>query len=270
MLKPKVGFYLFEIISFDFASLYPSLIRSWNLSWDVWVRDPEAYVRAGGRREDLRQSAVGYWFVRTSVKEGLLARVVRRLLDGRTAAKAAMKAAAKAGDATMVAVYNLRQGALKVMANSAYGALGATSGALFFPMGATSVTGEGRRWILETKGFVETPERFWALGFGQVKCDVLYGDTDSLMIRLEYDAESMERTMALGEAMVNLVNESLFKDTAMSLAFECRYCPYLIMAPKMYATYKFEAGKLDKPAVHEKGTVGRFTEPGQVCGAERN
>lgn len=259
VLTPKVGYYLDEIISFDFASLYPSLIRSWNLSWDVWVRDPATYVNAAAGRtmNDLRRSAVGYWFLKTSVREGLLARVVRRLLDGRALAKQAMKAASKAGDATMAAVFNLRQGALKVMANSAYGALGASSGPLFFPMGATSVTGEGRRWIMETKAFVETPRRFAGLGFGDgLTCEVLYGDTDSLMIKLSYENETAERTMELGEAMVNLVNESLFKGTAMSLAFECRYSPYLIMAPKMYATYKFEAGKLDRPTVHEKGTVG--------------
>ena len=269
VFPPRVGYYLDEIISLDFASLYPSLIRRWNICFSVWTRDPARWVgarvsvfdgrgwaEAGEplRAEDFQQLATGYWFLKREVQVGQVARAVERLLEGRKAEKKLMEAAKQRGDAAMADVHNSRQNALKVNANSMYGGMGNTGGPLFFPMGATSITGEGRRWIVASRAFVETPGQFAGLGFGAVGCEVLYGDTDSLMIKLQYEDESAERTMALGEKLVARVNQALFPDGIMSLAFECRYNPYLIMAPKIYATYKFEAGK--KPKVMEKGTVG--------------
>lgn len=71
-------------------------------------------------------------------------------------------------------VYNAQQLAIKVSANSGYGALGALEGKLSFIQGAASITAEGRMQIrYAIKRVLEYYD----------DCELVYGDTDSCMIK---------------------------------------------------------------------------------------
>ena len=79
------------------------------------------------------------------------------------------------------AVQNGRQLALKISANSVYGFTGATVGQLPCLAISSSVTGFGRQMIEMTKKKVE--ETYTIANGYPADADVVYGDTDSVMIR---------------------------------------------------------------------------------------
>ncbi|MBL4898389.1 MAG: hypothetical protein JKX76_01950 [Colwellia sp.] len=74
-------------------------------------------------------------------------------------------------------VYDKRQLALKVSANSAYGGLGVSRGYLPFMPGAMCTTAYGRQSIMLAKEELETPK---------YKGVVVYGDTDSCYVRFPH------------------------------------------------------------------------------------
>lgn len=61
--------------------------------------------------------------------------------------------------------------------------------------------------------------------------EVIYGDTDSVMIKFGH--ESIEETMALGREAAEYV--TAFFEQPIKLEFEKVYCPYLLMSKKRYA-----------------------------------
>lgn len=73
-------------------------------------------------------------------------------------------------------VLNAKQLAIKVSANSAYGALGAKNGYMPLIAGAASVTAMGRKLIIMA---IDRIRKEWK------KCKLVYGDTDSCMILFE-------------------------------------------------------------------------------------
>lgn len=79
-------------------------------------------------------------------------------------------------DPTRQAVYNRTQYALKICANSMYGAMSFRHYNSYSPRCGTSVTGSGR-WSLSVSAAVVS-----GLGF-----EVVYGDTDSVMYTLDFD-----------------------------------------------------------------------------------
>lgn len=86
---------------------------------------------------------------------------------------------------TMVKVLNAKQLALKISANSAYGALGAQMGFLPFVPGASSVTAMGRLLITEAINYIlRSYPGVDANGFADwMKARLVYGDTDSCLIK---------------------------------------------------------------------------------------
>ena len=79
------------------------------------------------------------------------------------------------------AVQNGRQLALKVSANSVYGFTGAGVGQLPCLPIASSVTSYGRYLLETTRSFVE--ERFSTAHGYENNAQVVYGDTDSVMVK---------------------------------------------------------------------------------------
>merc|ERR1719476_55914 len=63
--------------------------------------------------------------------------------------------------------------------------------------------------------------------------DVIYGDTDSVMVRFG-EGLSIEQSMDYGKAAAELITEKLFIKPIM-LEFEKVYKPYLLMNKKRYA-----------------------------------
>ena len=131
---------------FDFKSLYPSIIRTFNIDPLSYVADPPA----GG---DLIRTSAGAF----RREPAILPRMLDELFPRREAAR-------QTGD-------DVAANAIKILMNSFYGVLGTSACRFYNPALANSITGTGREILLWSKQWFETA------GF-----KVLYGDTDSLFV----------------------------------------------------------------------------------------
>jgi DNA polymerase II len=178
---------------FDFKSLYPSLIRTFNI-------DPLSYVEKPAPQADLIRTA-GAAFVRTP---GILPRMLDELFPRREEAK-------KAGDA-------VASHAIKILMNSFYGVLGAPSCRFYNTALVNAITGTGRELLLWSKAWFE------AAGFA-----VLYGDTDSVFVDSgSDDAESahsqgLTQAAALNRDLDRHIEERWRVASRMELEFEKLY-----------------------------------------------
>jgi DNA polymerase II len=143
---------------FDFRSLYPSLIRTFNL-------DPLAHAEAG---DDAIEAPGGARFAR---RDAILPGIIERLLHSRAEAK-------RRGDLHA-------DQAIKIMMNALFGVLGAASCRFFDPQVANAITGFGQQTLHWTR------DAFQACGV-----EVLYGDTDSVFVKLRADGGEAARDEA--------------------------------------------------------------------------
>ena len=139
---------------FDFKSLYPSLMRTFNL-------DPLAHARAREGDDPI----VAPNGAALSREPGILPDVIERIAARRELAKARRDRHADF--------------ALKILMNSLFGVLAATSCRFFDPVLANAITSFGQ----QTLGWAR--EAFEAAG-----ARVLYGDTDSIFVALEPEADA--------------------------------------------------------------------------------
>ncbi|SCU71415.1 DNA polymerase delta catalytic subunit, putative [Trypanosoma equiperdum] len=224
VIEPKKGHYIEPIVTLDFASLYPSIIIAHNLCYSTLLPGHEVNNYESGMKED---TPTEHKFIRKEVFPGVLPEVLRDLLAARRQARALMKDVSQ--DSLEYKVLNGRQLALKVSANSVYGFTGAQVGRLPCLELSATVTSYGRRMIEETKQFVEKK---------YVGAEVIYGDTDSVMIRCvinadESDTNKLQQAMDFGKEAAEAVS-STFPDP-IRLEFEKVYYPFLLMNKKRYA-----------------------------------
>ena len=164
VMESKPGIYR-NVLVFDFKSLYPSIIRTFNI-------DPLTYVRQPAPDLAAVRAPNGAHFRRDV--PGIIPDLLTQLAAEREQAK-------RAGN-------GVKANAIKILMNSFYGVLGAGASRLFSPDVANAVTSFGQHLIRHAADF--------AAGKGH---DVLYGDTDSLFIYAnEPDAE---RALQLGERL---------------------------------------------------------------------
>jgi len=223
VIEPVKGFYRDPVATLDFASLYPSIMMAHNLCYSTLVRrcdidklKPEQYGR----------SPTGDVFVKAETHKGLLPQILEELLTTRKQAKKLMKGEK---DPLKYAVYDGRQLALKVSANSVYGFTGAQVGQLPCLEISSTVTAYGRTMIESTKQQVETIYTK-ANGY-EHDAQVVYGDTDSVMIK--FGTDDLGKSMALAQEAAEKVTETFIKP--IKLEFEKVYHPYLLMNKKRYA-----------------------------------
>lgn len=166
-----------NVLVFDFASLYPSIIRALNLCYTTYVDDdsvPDSECNiiewtqndTGSRPKHYR-----YRFIKEKHYHGILPRLCAHLM---TARRETRKMIGPENDAISNEVLNQRQLGLKVSANSIYGALGVKDGKLPLPEAFRSVTATGRQMIAASMRYVEET----------YQGKVVYGDTDSIMVDL--------------------------------------------------------------------------------------
>jgi DNA polymerase-2 len=193
VLEPRAGMHT-NVWVFDFKSLYPSIIRTFNI-------DPLSYVaRPQDTPEDLIQVPGGA-FRRAPA---ILPRMLDELFPRREAAK-------KAGD-------EVASGAIKILMNSFYGVLGTSACRFYNPAMANSITGTGREMLLWSKRWFE------AAGF-----EVLYGDTDSLFVHSHStdpdaaNAQAEKLVVALNQELAQYIQERWQVRSRMELEFEKLY-----------------------------------------------
>lgn len=203
--------------------------------------------------DQISRTPANNYFVKASVRKGLLPEILESLLAARKRAKADLKVET---DPFKRGVLDGRQLALKISANSVYGFTGAQVGKLPCLEISGSVTAYGRTMIEFTKHEVET--HFTMENGYENNAQVIYGDTDSVMIK--FGCKELERSMELGREAADFVSAKFVKP--IKLEFEKVYFPYLLINKKRYAGLYFtRPDKYDKMDCKGIETVRRDNSP---------
>ncbi len=171
VIQPEPGLYR-NVLVFDFESLYPSLIRTFEI-------DPLGYRPKPEPGEDLIVAPNGASFRRQT---GVLTRLLEELLPRRKAAKAS-------GD-------HVTSHAIKILMNSFYGVLGTPACRFHAPQLAGAITSFGRTLLQWSK------QRLESYGY-----QVIYGDTDSLFVLSQKGPP--QEALGLGQDLAKNLNTDL-------------------------------------------------------------
>jgi DNA polymerase II len=237
VLEPVSGLHR-NVWVFDFKSLYPSIIRTFNI-------DPLSYVPAAAPEADLIRTPEGAF----RREPAILPRLLDELFPRREAAK-------KRHDETAAH-------AIKILMNSFYGVLGTSACRFYNPALANSITGMGKQLLLWSKSWFE------AAGY-----TVLYGDTDSLFVRAAGEdpgrasATALELAATLNAELSRHIAERWRVQSRLELEFEKLYLRLFLPharhsmrgASKRYAGLVYGA---DTPRVDTPGAdTPRVDTPG--------
>lgn len=248
VIEPMRGYYDVPIATLDFSSLYPSIMMAHNLCYTTLL-NKQSIKAFDLKEEDYTLTPNGDFFVKSSKRKGILPTILNELLTARKQAKADLK---KETDPFRKDVLNGRQLALKISANSVYGFTGATIGKLPCLAISSSVTAFGREMIEQTKN--EVQEHYTVNNGYDFDAQVIYGDTDSVMVKFGH--EDLETCMKLGEEAAAFVSTKFIKP--IKLEFEKVYFPYLLINKKRYAgLYWTRPDKFDKMDTKGIETVRR-------------
>ncbi len=223
---PICGMYVDPVVTLDFQSLYPSIIRAANICYST--KAPTAWARANLKDGDyvIPQNTSGdFCFVKRHIIQGLLPQMEETLFARRNEAKAQMKAEK---DPDKKNVYNSKQNAIKVEMNSAYGYMKANTVCDKDLMEA--VTGIGRFMLDICTEIVERE-------FPGSK--VIYGDTDSLFIC--FGKVSVDKAFELGQLAADMCTayfEKIDGSKIRVLMREKLFLGFLLIGKKKYAGNK--------------------------------
>jgi DNA polymerase I len=161
VVEPTPGVH-FNVAVMDFPSLYPSIMKVWNLGYQsILCPHPEC-------RTNMVPDTPNWVCTRKRALESLLIGSLRDL----RVRWYKLKAKDKGLPEELRSWYNVAQGALKVILNASYGVFGAASFDLYCPPVAEATAAIGRHSITKILNHAE--------GMG---IQVLYGDTDSLFLK---------------------------------------------------------------------------------------
>jgi len=161
VLTPEPKFHRVPISVNDYSSLYPSSMIAENISHEMFVDDlkydnlPEYtynVIKFDQELPDGSKEEVVCKYAKKTGEFGVIPEILNDLLTER---KAVRKMAETETDVFMKAVYEGRQLALKLTANSLYGQIGAGTSPVCYVMLAASTTAVGRGQIMIAKNFVE-------------------------------------------------------------------------------------------------------------------
>ena len=221
---------LFEDVAvLDFKSLYPTIIRTFHI-------DPYSLIKAEMEDNPL-ETPVGINFSRS---EHILPAYLEELMEKRAAAK-------KAQDAPLAQ-------AVKILMNSMYGVMGSSGSRFYRSELPRAITGIGR-WVLDT-----SVERLESWGY-----KVLYGDTDSLFVKLKteerQDADKAGRVLAkrVDDYFRETIQRRFGVPSRLELEYEKRYLKLFLPTMRSGsgsgsdAAVKRYAGLLSDGSVEIKG-----------------
>jgi DNA polymerase-2 len=218
VLEPVAGLHD-DVWVFDFRSLYPSVIRTFNI-------DPLSYVPEPMAGVDLIETPAGH-FRRAPA---ILPRMLDELFPRRELAR-------HRGDA--VAAH-----AIKILMNSFYGVLGTPACRFYNPALANAITGCGREILLWSKRWFE-----------QAGYSVLYGDTDSLFVQVARNGagagtQGRDLAASLNDDLARHVAGRWRVESRLELKFEKHYARLFLPlarggtrgASKRYAGLRHDSG----------------------------
>ena len=192
-----------DVLLFDFKSLYPSIIRTFQID-PVGLLGPVAAAEEGA--EEAITAPNGARFRRGT---GILTELLDELFASRAHA---------------VATGNVVAGnAIKILMNSFYGVLGTPACRFHNPDIANAITSFGRQLLLWARDWMETHGGL----------EVLYGDTDSLFVRakagtvLDEDA-GRELARRINADLTTYVADGWRVESRLELEYEAHYQRFFI------------------------------------------
>jgi DNA polymerase elongation subunit (family B) len=203
----------------DFNSLYPNTIRAFNIGWETMV--PPNW-------DGPKNQAPNGIYFRTD-KPSSLAETLEMLLNSRAEVRAQMK---NVTDPTQLTALDIRQNALKELANSGYGILALWGGRWYNHSVAESVTSGGRYFLPYAVEFFETMSENYK---------VVAGDTDSFFLKCPKDTD----VNSLVEEYLKSLREHIrikfnaFRPEVLKMSVEKGASVLFIVAKKNYAMRLF-------------------------------
>ncbi|MGA7721685.1 MAG: DNA polymerase II [Ignavibacteriaceae bacterium] len=225
VLDPKPGLYD-NVVVLDFKSLYPSIIRTFNI-------DPIS--RLSSSLPSIK-TPNGYSFSRTN---HFLPEFIAQLMELRSKAKAQKD-------------MQLSQ-AIKILMNSFYGVMGSYGCRFYHPDLPTAITGTGQYLLLGSRDYLQN------IGY-----EVIYGDTDSLFVKLNKSEEDcgQDTGKQLAVKLNSYWKEKLRNDyeieSYLEIEFEKYYRKFIITSARGSdaGAKKRYAGLLVKGGVEKLDFVG--------------
>lgn len=250
-----------NVVVLDFAGMYPSIIIALNISPDT--KDPNGDIIA----------ANGVRF--NSKPIGIIPRVLKKLKVKRKVYKK-LKAEAEStgleeertlGEMTevtksLIKQYDLKQYAVKILMNAFYGVMGYERFRLADTEMGDAITSTGQKLSTSCKLYIETT----TITFEgkEIEIEVIYGDTDSLFIKVlgEYEPEQLK---AIAGMMAKGINEEI--DRLMKEVFNVTEHDVEIEEDKIFKTLFQVPAKTGEGAKKKyAGIVYKFDEEGKHVG----
>ncbi|MEN2974418.1 MAG: DNA-directed DNA polymerase I [Candidatus Caldarchaeales archaeon] len=218
VVEPISGVH-FDVIVLDFASLYPSILKEWNLSYET-VRCPHKECEGNLIPE------TSHWLC--SKRKGIQSELIGCLRDIRVKVYKPLSSDPSLTDSQR-RWYSVVQRALKVFLNAAYGVFGFENFPIYCPPVAESTTAIARHV------FSKTIEKARSM---DVK--VIYGDTDSIFLK------------ANDEKMIDEMLYWARRELRLDLEIDKKY-NYIVFSMRK----KNYLGVTDKGVVDVKGLTGK-------------
>ncbi|KAL6524277.1 hypothetical protein OROGR_016711 [Orobanche gracilis] len=205
VLEPKKGLYDKYILLLDFNSLYPSIIQEYNICFTTVEKSTDELIP----------------YLPSSRKTGVLPELLKNLVERRRAVKSWMKTAT----GLKYQQLDIQQQALKLTANSMYGCLGFSSSRFYAKPLAELITLQGREILQSTVNLVQN----------NLGLEVIYGDTDSVMVYTGLDDISKAKQIA--GKVIQEVNK---KYKCLEIDLDGLYKRMLLLKKKKYAAVKVQ------------------------------
>ncbi len=225
-----------NVVVLDLKSLYPMAMMTINASPETKDKDGELKAPNGIR---FRKQP-----------DGLTRSIISDLLTERDEKKR-LRNEYPFGSREYI-LYDLQQNVLKVIMNTYYGVSGYTRFRLYDREIGSAITSVGRAIIEHTRTVIE------GLGY-----HVIYGDTDSCMVRLP--PSGIEETISAARAIEEKLNKSYSEFAQKELNAETHY--FSIKFEKVYARF-FQAGKKKRYAGHLVWKEGKDVDEIDIVGFE--
>ena len=223
VLEPKKGLYDKYVLMLDFNSLYPSIIQEYDICFTTVKRGKDM----AGLAPELPPPVLGK---PGGENAAVLPQVICKLVQHRRAVKELLK---KETNDVIKAQLDIRQLALKLTANSMYGCLGFSASRFYAKPLAELITGQGREILQSTVDLAQN-----------LSYDVIYGDTDSIMINTNKD--NLAEVHKVGQEVKREVNK---RYKLLEIEMDGCYRSMLLLKKKKYAAVVVE------PSMHEGKTI---------------
>ncbi|KAG5478551.1 hypothetical protein LSCM4_04784 [Leishmania orientalis] len=279
VMQPKSDLYRHDpVVVLDFRSLYPSIILAYNLCYSTCLGmvQPQSHGRLGVLPRFKQSDATltelladdgvvfapnGAMFVTPNTRVGLLPQMMQAVLDARYEVQAALKhIAVPSEDVAMQQRLQEQQLALKMLANVTYGYSAASyTGRMPCVDLAEAIVSLGRQTLERAIALIHSTPAWQA--------EVVYGDTDSLFVRLA--GRTRADAFRIGQEMADAVTQS--NPAPIRLQLEKVLLPCLLLVKKRYAGYMWSSPTQLTPTFLAKGieTVRRDQCPATAQLAER-